>query len=40
MKFHAERDALTLELHERPFQSMRAPLRVSHMAVGTGEQGG
>jgi len=39
MKFHAEREALTLELHERPFQPMTAPLRVSHMALGTGEHG-
>lgn len=40
MEFHSEREALTLELHERPFQSMSAPLRVSHLALGTGEQGG
>ena len=40
MKFHAEREALTLELHERPFHPMRAPVRLSHIAVGTGEQGG
>jgi len=39
VKFHPERDALTLELHERPFQPMAAPLRVSHLAVGAGEHG-
>ena len=40
MKFHSERDALTLELHDRPFRPMTAPLRVSHLAIATGERGG
>lgn len=40
MKFHSEREALTLELHDRPFRPMAAPLRVSHLAVATGERGG
>jgi len=39
MRFHAERETLTLELHERPFQPMTAPLRISHLAVGAGEHG-
>ena len=40
MKFHPEREALTLELHDRPFRPMSAPLRVSHLAIATGERGG
>lgn len=40
MKFHPEHDALTLELHDRPFRPMTAPLRVSHLALATGERGG
>ncbi len=40
MKFHSEREALTLELHDRPFRPMAAPLRVSHLAIATGERGG
>lgn len=40
MQFHSEREALTLELHDRPFRPMAAPLRVSHLAIATGERGG
>lgn len=40
MEFHPEREALTLELHDRPFRPMTAPLRVSHLAIATGERGG
>ncbi len=40
MKYHPEREALTLELHDRPFRPMSAPLRVSHLAIATGERGG
>ncbi|MEQ8399210.1 DUF3422 domain-containing protein [Thalassobaculum sp.] len=40
MKFHSEREALTLELHDRPFRPMAAPLRISHLAIATGERGG
>lgn len=40
MRFHPEREALTLELHDRPFRPMTAPLRVSHLAIATGERGG
>lgn len=40
MKFHPERDSLTLELHARPIRPLRAPTRISHMAFGTGEHGG
>ena len=40
MKFHPERDALTLELHARPIRPLRAPTRISHIAIGTGEHGG
>ncbi|GHD60009.1 hypothetical protein GCM10017083_45520 [Thalassobaculum fulvum] len=40
MKFHSEREALTLELHDRPFRPMTAPLRVSQLAIATGERGG
>lgn len=40
MKFHPERDQLTLELHARPIRPLRAPLRISHIGFGTGEDGG
>jgi uncharacterized membrane-anchored protein len=40
VKFHPERDQLTLELHARPIRPARAPLRISHLAFGTGEHGG
>jgi uncharacterized membrane-anchored protein len=40
IRFHSEREALTLELHDRPFRPMAAPLRISHLAVATGERGG
>ena len=40
MKFHPERDSLTLELHARPIRPVRAPLRISHIGFGTGEHGG
>lgn len=40
MQFHSEREALTLELHDRPFRPMAAPLRVSHLAIATGERDG
>lgn len=40
MRFHPEREALTLELHDRPFRPMSAPLRISHLAIATGERGG
>lgn len=40
MDFHPGREALILELHDRPFRPMSAPLRISHLALATGERGG
>lgn len=40
MDFHPERESLTLELHARPIHPVTAPLRISHLAFGTGEHGG
>jgi uncharacterized membrane-anchored protein len=36
---HPLRDALTNEVHARPFEALRAPVRASHIAVLSGEEG-
>ncbi len=35
---HILRDALTAELHARPYGSVQAPAEISHLAVRTGER--